>query len=54
MGSGKERPASRYVVVVYFLAIVVIGNDCVEEMLAYGDRLRSTHCREFHYLRLKP
>ena len=24
----------------------------VEEILAYGDRLRSTHCREFHYMKL--
>ena len=24
----------------------------VEEILAYGNRLRSTHCREFHYLKL--
>ena len=24
----------------------------VEEMFAYGYRLRSTHCREFHYLKL--
>ena len=23
----------------------------VEEILAYGNRLRSTHCREFHYLK---
>ena len=32
------------VVVVYHVTIVTI--------LAYGDRLRSTHCREFHYLKL--
>ena len=24
----------------------------VEEILAFGNRLRSTHCREFHYLKL--
>ena len=35
-------------VVVYHVTIVAIGHGLVEEILAYGDRLRSTHCRESH------
>ena len=35
------------VVVVYHVIIVAIGHG----LLAY-DRLRSTHCREFHHLKL--
>ena len=32
----------------YHVTIVAI----VEEMLSYSNRLRSTHCRKFHYLKL--
>ena len=40
------------VVVVYHVTIVAIGHGLLEEILAFGTRLRSTHCREFNYLKL--
>ena len=43
----------KYVVVfVYNGTIVAIGHGLLKKFLAYGDTLRSTHCREFHYLKL--
>ena len=32
-------------VVVYHVTIVAIGHGLLKEILAYGDRLRSTHCQ---------
>ena len=40
------------VVVVYHITIVAIEHGFVEEILAFGTRLHSTHCREFNYLKL--
>ena len=40
------------VVVVYHVTVVAIGHWVVEEILGFGTRLRSTHCREFNYLKL--
>ena len=40
------------VVVVYHVTIVAIGHGLLEEILAFGTRMRSTHCREFNYLKL--
>ena len=33
-------------VVVYHVILIIVA--IFEEILAYGNRLRSTHCREFH------
>ena len=42
----------KYVVVVYHVTIVAIGTLVVEDILAFGNRLRSTHYREFLYMKL--
>ena len=50
--SPRLRQRSRFVVVVYHVTIVAIGHGLLEEILAIGTRLRSTHWREFNYLKL--
>ena len=35
-----------------YLTIVAIGHELLKKFLAYGNRLSSTHCREFHYFKL--
>ena len=38
------------VVVVYHVTIVAIGNGLLKKFWPLGNRLRSTHCREFLYV----
>ena len=47
---GKERQID--VVVVYHVTIVAIGHGSLKKFWPFGTRLRSTHCREFNYLKL--
>ena len=42
----------KYVDVVYHVIIVAIGTLVVKDILAFGNRLRSTHYREFLYMKL--
>ena len=39
------------VVVVYQVTIVAIGHGLLKKFWPFGTRLRSTHCREFNYLK---
>ena len=41
-----------HVIVVYNLTIVAIGHGLLKKFWPVGTRLRSTHCREFNYLKL--
>ena len=43
---------STIVVVVYHVTNVAIGHGLLKEILAFGTRLRSTHCRKYNYLKL--
>ena len=50
LGVAEIGATKGFVAVVYHVTIVAIGHGgVVEEILAYGNRLRSTHCREFPY-----
>ena len=40
------------VVVVYHVAIVEIGDGLLKKFWLFGNRLHSTHCREFLYVKL--
>ena len=41
-----------HVVVVYHVTIVAIGHVLLKKFWPFGTRLRSTHCREFNFLKL--
>ena len=40
------------VVVIYHVTIVEIGHRLLKKNLPFGNRLRSTHCMEFLYMKL--
>ena len=46
-------PVILVVVVVYHVTIVAIGHGMLKIFWPFGTRLRSTHCREFNYLKLQ-
>ena len=49
---GFERPdMANDIVVVYHVTIVAIGHELLKKFWPYGSRLRSTHCREFLYMK---
>ena len=50
--NGSASPFKLHIVVVYHITNLAIWTRVFEDILAYGKRLRSTHCREFHYLKL--
>ena len=47
-----RQPSAMLLFLFTIVTIVAIGTWVVEEILAYDNRLRSTHCREFHYMKL--
>ena len=47
-----ETVVSPVVVVVYHVTIVEIGHGLLKKFWPFGTKLRSTHCREFNYLKL--
>ena len=53
-GSGCRfsRTRIQFVVVVYHVTIVAIGHGLLKKFWPFGNRLRSTHCREFLYMKL--
>ena len=44
--------AGKLLGVVYIVTIVAIGHGLLKKFWPFGTRLRSTHCREFNYLKL--
>ena len=52
MSKYKESKIYVVVVVVYHVTIVAIGHKLLKKCWPFGNRLRSTHCREFNYLKL--
>ena len=42
-----------YVAVVYHVTIVASGHELKKKFWPFGNRLHSTHCREFIYVKLK-
>ena len=50
--AGATRTPSVVVVVaVNYVIIVAIGHGLLKKFWPYGSRLRSTHCREFLYMK---
>ena len=49
---GHDYVGKVKVVVVCHVTIVAIGHGLLKKFWPFGNRLRSTHCREFPYLKL--
>ena len=48
----RTNSKSGYVVVVYYEAIGARGHGLLKNFIPNGNRLHSTHCREFPYVKL--